>query len=181
MVGMAEKDAEAEFAEARSDMEELRAQCLTVVLGTSGRDGRPLSSYAPVAWRGDGRMLVYVSALAKHYGHLRVGRRASAMLIEDEGVAENLFARRRLAMDCAARLVVRDGEEWEAGMACLEERHGSTVAMLRDLVDFDLFELEPAEGRLVLGFGRAYRVWGEGLRQLGYVGSGSGGGHRARE
>lgn len=59
---MAEKNAEAEFAEAKKEMEELRARCLSVILGTSGRDGRPLSSYAPVAWQGEQRMLVYVGS-----------------------------------------------------------------------------------------------------------------------
>ncbi|EDY81362.1 hypothetical protein VDG1235_980 [Verrucomicrobiia bacterium DG1235] len=48
---------------------------------------------------------------------------------------------------------------------------------LRDLVDFDLFCLTPEEGRLVLGFGKAYRVFGDGLSEISYLGAG---GHRSK-
>jgi putative heme iron utilization protein len=59
----------------------------------------------------------------------------------------------------------------------MESRHGETMGYLKELVDFDLFKLTPSEGRLVLGFGRAYQVSGESLKDIGYVG---GGGHRSK-
>lgn len=51
------------------------------------------------------------------------------------------------------------------------------MGYLKELTDFDLFRLEPSEGRLVLGFGKAYRVSGAGLGEIGYVGAG---GHRGK-
>ncbi len=51
------------------------------------------------------------------------------------------------------------------------------MGYLKELVDFALFKLTPSEGRLVLGFGRAYQVSGESLKDIGYVG---GGGHRSK-
>ena len=48
--------------------------------------------------------------------------------------------------------------------------------MLKNLIDFDLFLLKPSEGTLVYGFGKAFRVYGKGLKQIGYVGTK--GGHR---
>lgn len=166
-----------EFEWARTELASLRQRVRCCMLGTVSTENRPLSSYAPVFIDDGFRMYVYVSAMAKHYGHLRKSGIASASLIEDESAAENLFARKRLTVDCSATLVERDSAEWLAGTEGLMERGGETMQYLKDLIDFDLFRLDPSEGRLVLGFGKAYRVWGEGLCQLGYVGAG---GHRSK-
>ena len=171
------EDDEKEFEWARERMAGLLVGQRCCALGTAGADGTPLASYAPVYIDEARRFHVYVSAMALHYGHLRKTGRASVMLIEDEGTAENLFARQRLTLDCAARLVERGSPEFVATMERMEERLGSTMGYLKDLIDFGLFQLAPSEGRLVLGFGKAYRVWGEGLSELGYVG---GGGHRSK-
>ena len=56
-------------------------------------------------------------------------------------------------------------------MGCMEKHLGETVSSLKSLTDFDLIRLIPSEGRLVLGFGRAYRVFGNGLREIGYIGA----------
>ncbi|NEQ66732.1 MAG: hypothetical protein F6K21_14745 [Symploca sp. SIO2D2] len=169
-----------EFEEAKVGMESLIETCRSVVLGTSGREGNPLASYAPVVWS-EGRALhVYISRMGKHYAQMDRSGKASAMLIEDESVADNLFARKRLAMDCRVRKIERNSEQFIQGLDALEQRHGETVSYLRDLVDFDLFELMPMEGRLVLGFGKAYRVFGDSLSEIGYLGGG-GRGHKKEE
>lgn len=98
------------------------------------------------------------------------------MLIEDESIAENLFARKRLTVDCDAKLLERHSLAWRDAITRMEQRHGETMSYLKDLADFDLFCLTPSEGRLVLGFGKAYRVFGESLGEIGYVG---GGGHKS--
>ena len=161
-----------EFEEAKEGMEALIETCRSAILGTAGQEGNPLASYAPVVWNSERRLYVYVSKLAKHYAQMKRSGRASAMLIEDESQAENLFARKRLAVDCQVSLIERGVAEWESGMRLLEQRHGDTVSYLKEMVDFDLFEMAPIEGRLVLGFGKAYRVFGEALSELGYVSTG---------
>lgn len=166
-----------EFSWAKQELERLRTEVRSCILATVSASGQPLSSYAPAFIDGSGDFLVFVSAMAKHYGHLRKNGLASLSLIEDESKAEELFARKRLTVDCAAILISRESEDWQAGIAGLEERHGSTMGYLKDLVDFDLFRLRPSEGRLVLGFGKAYRVFGDGLSEIGHLGAG---GHRAK-
>ncbi len=167
---------EEEFEAARGEMKRLMASVRSCILATVSSLGQPLSSYAPV-WVGEsGAWYVYVSAMAKHYGHLRKACCTSALLLEDEAVAESIFARRRLAVDCSCTLVERDSEEWLLGTGGLEERHGETMGYLKGLTDFDLFRLEPSEGRLVLGFGKAYRVSGKCLGEISYVRAG---GHKS--
>lgn len=170
---MSEKE---EFETAQKEMTRLIAEVRSCVLATSSVSGQPLSSYAPVLVAESGAWYVYVSAMAKHYGQLKKSGKASAMLVEDEASSENLFARKRLTTDCVVTLVERDCEEWQTAMQGLEDRHGETMGYLKKLTDFDLFRLEPSEGRLVLGFGKAYRVSGEGLAEIGYVGAG---GHKS--
>lgn len=170
---------QSEFEWARQEMERLLERSLSCVLGTSGQHGEPLASYAPfLRDGGTGELFVYVSALAKHYAHLRKGRRASVMIIEDERAAENLFARKRLTLDCSVEMVGRDTVEFEERMGRMEARLGPTLGYLKGMTDFDLFRLVPEEGRLVLGFGKAYAVHGPELGSVGYVRSG--GGHRSK-
>ncbi len=171
-------DEKEEFAWAMREFAELRKSVRSCMLATVSASGQPLSSYAPVLVDEAGDFFVYVSAMAKHYAHLRKSGRASLSLIEDEGAAEELFARKRVTVDCEANLIERDGEDWNRGISGLEERHGSIMGYLKELVDFDLFRLRPLEGRLVLGFGKAYRVFGEGLSEISYLGAG---GHRSKK
>ncbi len=168
-----------EFESALEEMKSLIATARSAILASANSKGDPLSSYAPVYVDEKRRFYVYISSMAKHTSQIRRSGKASAMLIEDESAAENLFARKRLTVDCDAVVLERDSEVWSGAIAKMVERHGETMASLKNLVDFDLFQLTPTEGRLVLGFGRAYRLFGEGLREIGYVGGG-GGGHRSK-
>ncbi len=171
-----ESKEEEELAWATQEFRKLRESVRSCILATVSSKGLPLSSYAPVLVDGAGDFYVYVSAIAKHYGHLRKSGLASLSLIEDESAAEQLFARKRVTTDCAATLIERGSDDWGTIMAGLENRHGSTMGYLKELTDFDLFRLRPSEGRLVLGFGKAYRVFGPGLSEISYLGVG---GHRS--
>ncbi|MDQ8180230.1 pyridoxamine 5'-phosphate oxidase family protein [Pelagicoccus sp. SDUM812005] len=161
---------------AKRELAALRESVRSCVLATASSSGQPLSSYAPVFIDEAGDFFVYVSAMAKHYAHLKKTGKASLSLIEDESVALELFARKRVTVDCEAELMKRDSAPWIAAMAGLEARHGATVGYLKGLLDFDLFRLRPSEGRLVLGFGKAYRVSGPGLAEVAFLGAG---GHRS--
>ncbi len=171
-----EKDEE--LAWAMQGFARLRETIRSCMLATNSTSGAPLSSYAPVLVDEAGDYFVYVSAMAKHYAHLRKTGLASLSLIEDESMAEELFARKRVTLDCEAKLIERGSDAWQLGITGLEERHGSTMGYLKDLVDFDLFRLRPSEGRLVLGFGKAYRVFGSGMSEISYLGAG---GHRRKK
>lgn len=169
---------EEEFAWAMKEFGKLRNSVRSCILATASSSGKPLSSYAPVFVDELGDYFIYVSAMAKHFTHLRKTGLASLSLIEDESAADELFARKRVTIDCLATLLKRDSDEWEKGIAGLESRHGATMGYLKGLVDFDLFRLRPDEGRLVLGFGKAYRVFGVALSDISYLGAG---GHRSKK
>lgn len=166
-----------EFTTAQTEMQSLMESVRSAILASVDRSGNPLASYAPVYVDEKRCFYVYISSMAKHTVQVRRSKKASVMLIEDESVAENLFARKRLTVDCEADVLEREGEDWQSAMAKMEERHGETMTSLKGLTDFDLFRLSPYEGRLVLGFGRAYQVSGKGLENIGYIG---GGGHRSK-
>ena len=168
---------EEEFSAALEEMESLIGSVKSAMLASVGSKGDPLASYAPAYVDEKRRFYVYISSMAKHTSQIRRSGKASVMLIEDESVTENLFARKRLTVDCDAEVLDRDSEAWLEAIAAMEMRLGETMSYLKDLVDFDLFRLEPSEGRLVLGFGKAYRVFGAILNEIGYVG---GGGHRSK-
>jgi len=166
---------EEEFKEAQVEMIALMKSTRSAILGTVDSRGNPLSSYAPVWIDGENRFHVYISTMAKHTSAVRRSGKASLMLIEDESASDNLFARKRLSVDCSSEVIERDTEEWNEIMSAMEDRLGETLGYLRNLVDFDLFRLTPSEGRLILGFGKAYRVFGAGLTEIGFIG---GGGHK---
>lgn len=167
---------EEEFEAALKEMEALIERSRSAILASASSKGEPLASYAPVYVDSSRRFYVYISSMALHTVRIRRSKKASAMLIEDESIAENLFARKRLTVDCDAKLLERHSLAWRDAITRMEQRHGETMSYLKDLADFDLFCLTPSEGRLVLGFGKAYRVFGDSLGEIGYVG---GGGHKS--
>ncbi|MCH6257943.1 pyridoxamine 5'-phosphate oxidase family protein [Puniceicoccaceae bacterium K14] len=158
-----------EFVTARAEMIQLLSSVKSVMLGTATSNGSPSVSYAPVYVDDSSRMYVFLSSMAKHYGLLKRSKRASVMAIEDEATAENLFARKRATFDCSSVLIERSDPNWAKTMNLMEERLGSTLGYLKDMQDFDLFQLAPKSGRLVLGFGKAYQLSGEELGNIGFV------------
>lgn len=144
----------------------------SVILATASinEDGaaEPEASYAPVLQQGD-YFYIYVSALAVHTRNLLQHKTASLLFIEDEAQAQNLFARRRASLQVTADEIARDTDEWQQLLQAMEDKHGKMVSLLRTLTDFHLLRLTPLSGGYTAGFGKAYRLTGEGLRQLEQV------------
>jgi heme iron utilization protein len=138
----------------------------SLMLATVGEDGAPNASYAPFVVDGDRNFYIFISGLASHTQNLAATGRASILLIEDEAQAKQMFARRRLSYDCRVRLIERDAVNWGAIVDQFAERFGPIVEMMRDLDDFRIVQLQPVEGRFVLGFGAAYQVDPQDLTQL---------------
>ena len=162
---------------AQSRYRELLESSRSVQLATVGTDGRPDASYAPVLIDASRRLHVYVSELSRHTANLLETGAASAMLIEDEGTAQQLFARRRVTFQCLAREIERGSGAWRQKLDQFESAFGEIMAGLRQLEDFHLIELIPQSGRLVVGFGQAFELSGEKMDELQHLGGG-GQGHR---
>jgi putative heme iron utilization protein len=132
-----------------------------LILATSNPDGSSLTSYAPFIVNEQRQFTIFTSQLAAHTANLQRTGQASVMLIEDEAAATQIFARRRLTFQCRASLIPRDSDEGETVLAQYEARFGKMVGLLKSLPDFQLFQLQPQSGTLVIGFAQAYTLSGE--------------------
>ncbi|MFD2178140.1 heme utilization protein HutZ [Veronia pacifica] len=155
------------------EIQAFRDERKTLQLGTVDKDGKPHTSYAPFAFSKRGYYIL-VSDLAQHGLNLKVSPDVSIMMIEDETEARSIFVRRRLSFDTIAEPVHRDSDNWEEGIAVMSERLGEMIDNLSQLTDFNLYRLNPMNGRYVKGFGQAYDVSGEDLLSVLHLADGHG-------
>ena len=151
--------------EVKDTLKKLHNTCQTLQLATVAPSGEPEASYAPYLYQ-DGSYYIFISELASHTQNLLHNPQVSIMLIESEADARNPFARKRFTAQCLTVEINREADNYEPILDQLEQRFGSTVGMLRTLPDFHLFELQPQQGRLVIGFGKAFEL---DVDQLGAV------------
>jgi len=135
---------------------------LSLQLATLGEDGTPYASYAPFA-RDEESLYVLLSDVAVHGRNLQHHTKASALVIEDEDSAGELFARVRVSYQVEAEELEVGSEAWSRGVDLLEARLGERPRNLSRLADFHLFRLHPKSGRYVKGFGKAYTLEGGSL------------------
>jgi len=125
------------------------------MLSTKNKKGGLKTSYSPYVFYND-CYYILVSGLAPHSQNLQINPDIGILLIEDESSTKNIFARARLSYAATAFIVEKASSEFTGVIGQLKERCGKTVDVLVGLNDFNLFRLEPHEGRLVIGFGKAY-------------------------
>ncbi len=152
--------------EAYLEKDSLIQNMQTVVLSTKCDDGIPNASYAPSALDSDGFYYIYISKLSKHANNLLNSKNLSVMIIEDESKSKNLFARKRLTMNCKSSEIKRDSKNWNNKILLLENKFGESITFLKKLTDFHLFKIEPKDGLLVYDFGRAFRFKGRKLDEI---------------
>lgn len=138
-------------------IEELIENTQSVILATLDAEGNPVASYAPFVHL-DGSFQILVSFMARHTRNLRDRKKVSVMLIEDESVAKQIYARDRLTLDCEVLQVEPESDLWHRAVEELKNRHGKVIDVLSGLNDFIMFDLRPAKGSYVNGFGSAYSV-----------------------
>ncbi|MCC5833428.1 MAG: pyridoxamine 5'-phosphate oxidase family protein [Opitutales bacterium] len=146
--------------DAQMQLSSLLRDLHTLVLATVNASKLPDASYAPFTTDEDGNFYVYVSALAKHTGNFRRSDRVSILLIEDESACANYYARKRLTLNCEVEPIERDSQPFQEQIQCFHDRFGRIMDALSGMKDFQLYRLKPIDGRLVLGFGAAFRVKG---------------------
>lgn len=147
-----------DFTALSEDLRRLLDSRQTLLLATASPEGHPDVSYAPCIRDPKGRFYIFVSELAVHTAHLRNNPKASVMVMEPEAQSRNPFARERATFQCRAREISRTEQSYTQQLDRLQEQFGQTVALLRSLPDFHLFELSPESGRYVAGFGRAFEI-----------------------
>lgn len=166
------------FNKARAAIEQLKTNLRTGILGTANAAGDPDASVAPLALSADGTLHTYVSEMSAHTKNLRETGRASVLVIEDEGTAAQLLARKRLTLRCTTKFIERDSATFTTVMAAFKVTFGPVMTHLEGMTDFHLVELTPSRGRLVAGFGQAFEVDPKDWTKLAHVtGDGQGHGH----
>jgi putative heme iron utilization protein len=136
---------------------ELVAQCKSLILSTVDAEGNPNASYAPFARIGN-KFYILVSFMSKHTKNLKDIKKVSGMFIEDEHVTKQIYARDRLTLDMSSLQIERGTDLWNEATEKLKEVHGKILDILLGMEDFILIELTPIKGGFVNGFGSAYFV-----------------------
>ena len=152
----------------------------SVVLATVDGDGKPAATYAPFVVDDDGVFWCLVSGMSAHTGNVEATGVASALFVEDEAGAQQIFARKRLSFDCEAAVLPRDDPAFAGVAERFAARFGGIAEQIASMPDFRPLRLRPGVGHLVLGFGAAYRIEGGVIQQVtggGGHGHGHGGGH----
>jgi putative heme iron utilization protein len=128
-----------------------------LALATVDERAIPSVSYVPFAPVG-GALGIVVSRLAAHTANLLARRAAAVLLVDDERVPPDAYARSRFSIEVSARPHPPGSAEAHAVWTALAARQSATVETLRMLPDFAAVSLEPLAGRLVLGFASAHDV-----------------------
>ncbi len=149
---------------------QLLAGTQSLQIATLDATGEPVISYAPFVQDAGGSFYIFVSGLSSHTQEIINHPHVSVLLLEDESAARQIFARTRVTYRCEAEVVARDAAVFPQMLDALEARFGNVVGLLRGLGDFVLFRLQPVSGRFVMGFGQAFTLAGEGLRELQHIG-----------
>jgi len=138
----------------------------SVVIATVDAGGFPFTSYAPFVYADD-HYYVFISDIAAHAGNLRREKRAALFFVEDESAASNLFARRRVSLQCEADIISRSGAHFEIIMEKFRKKFDpGLIDTLLPMQDFNLHRFRPVAGEAVFGFGEAYTLGGENMQTL---------------
>lgn len=136
----------------------------SVILATATFEGDPDASYTPYLLDDSGDIFIFVSELAQHTKNLINSPKASLLWISGEEESRNLFARRRLTLQCEAIAQQSDTAQWNAVLTRMQHLHGKTIEVLRSLPDFHLFRLKARRGNYVRGFAQAFPASGDELQ-----------------
>lgn len=138
----------------------------SAVIGTNDENGLPFSSYAPFVYD-DHRYYIFISDIARHAANLRREKQASLFFVEDESASPNIFARKRVSLQCETEIIPRDDERFNAVIQRFKTRFDpELLGALEQMQDFNLHVLKPVAGEAVFGFGEAYTLGGEHMETL---------------
>lgn len=147
-------------------LSELLENHQSVVLGTTGENNYPFSSYAPFYYDGE-RIFIFISNIATHSKNIQRTLQAAALFIEDESQSKNIFARKRISLQCNVKSIQRDDPHFDTIMGHFKIKFSDEmISMLMGMNDFNLYALKPIYGEATFGFGEAYNIGGEKMNQL---------------
>jgi len=148
----------------------------SVVLGTTDEEGLAFGSYAPFVHHKH-RFYIFISNVAKHARNLQRTQKASLLFVEDESKTEQIFARKRISLQCSSTMISREDAKFSEVMDIFKSKFSEDmVNMLMGMQDFNLYELSTDYGEATFGFGEAYNIGGEYMEE--FVPRKGGSGHK---
>lgn len=147
-------------------MKEFISTIQTAIIGTLDKNNHPFSSYAPYVYDAN-RFYVYLSDIATHAKNLQRNPKASLFFVEDESKMKNVFARKRVSLQCDSQKIERGSEHFEAVLDLFSQKFDAKmVSTLKKMTDFNLYEFKVTYGEATFGFGKAYFIGGEHMDEL---------------
>ena len=138
----------------------------SLTISSLDEKGYPFSSYAPYV-KYNNKYYVYLSLMAKHSSNLTQNKVASIFFCEDEQDCKNIFAKKRVSIQCETKRLEQDTQEETTILNEFRNRFGKNmVDMLKKMKDFYLFEFTPFYGEVVFGFGKAYNLGGDNFQDF---------------
>lgn len=148
------------------NLDEFLKDFQSLTIATIDEKGNPFSSYAPFVKKNN-KYYVYLSQMAKHTQNLSKNDKCSLFFIEDEKECENIFARKRVMIQCTSEKKVQDSEDETLILNEFRNKFGEEmINMLKNMSDFYVFEFKPFYGEAVFGFGKAYNLGGEKFNEF---------------
>ena len=159
------------------DLNEFLEDFKSVNISTLDEKGNPFSSYAPFI-KVEDKYYVYISQMAKHTSNLQRKDICSLFFIEDEATCSNIFARKRVMLQCSSNIIKQDSQEETDKLSNFKIKFGDKmIDMLKSMQDFHIFEFTPFYGEAVFGFGKAYNLGGKDFSEFVERESTNSGGH----
>lgn len=147
-------------------MQDFIANIQTAIIGTLDKNNQPFSSYAPYIYDAN-RFYIYISDIATHAKNIQANPKASLFFVEDESKTDNLFARKRVSLQCDSQKIARGSERFESVLALFAKKFDAKmVETLKKMTDFNLYEFKTTYGEATFGFGKAYFIGGKNMDEL---------------
>ena len=148
------------------NLNEFLEQIKSLTISSLDENGYPFSSYAPYV-KYNNKYYVYLSLMAKHSSNLTQNKIASIFFCEDEQDCKNIFAKKRVSIQCETLKLAQNTQNEEEILNEFKAKFGEEmVNMLKKMGDFYLFEFTPFYGEAVFGFGKAYNLGGENFEEF---------------
>ena len=101
----------------------------SLILATVDTEGRPLASSTPFVTKGENFYIFISNKLSPHTQNLLGCSTANILLVEDESLCRNNFARARMNLHVDAQTVLRESEEYLEIIDLMEKKHGSDFSL----------------------------------------------------
>ena len=148
------------------NLNEFLEQIKSLTISSLDENGYPFSSYAPYV-KYNNKYYVYLSLMAKHSSNLTQNKIASIFFCEDEQDCKNIFAKKRVSIQCETLKLAQNTQNEEEILNEFKAKFSEEmVKKKKKMGDFYLFEFTPFYGEAVFGFGKAYNLGGENFEEF---------------